>query len=65
MMGGEEAEDGQKHERMKMEAGTLMTRSDETSWSHLHSNSREQLVGEETVDRRASFSQFILIIQRD
>ena len=44
MMGeGEEAEDGQKHERMKMEGGTLMTRRDETSWSHLHSNSIRQI----------------------
>ena len=34
MMEGEEAEDGQKHERLKMEAAALITRRDETFWSH-------------------------------
>lgn len=50
---GEEAEDGQQHERVKMEAAALMTRRDKTSWSryHSHSHSIERLTGEETVDR--------------
>lgn len=55
MMGeGEEAEDGQQHKRMKMEAATVMTRRDETSRSHFYSNSIEQLISEEIADRRGS-----------